>query len=31
VVILEQTSSGILYYADGVDLTDEVIELLNKK
>lgn len=30
-LILEKTSSGILYNADTVDLTNEVIEQLNKK
>jgi outer membrane protein len=30
-LILEKTSSGILYYTDDVDLTGEVIERLNKK
>lgn len=30
-LILEKTSSGVLYNSDTVDLTDEVIEKLNKK
>lgn len=30
-LILEKTSSGVLYNIDSVDLTDEVIDLLNKK
>lgn len=30
-LILETTSSGVLYAADGIDLTDEVIERLNKR
>ncbi len=31
ILILEKTASGVLYYTDAVDLTDEVIERLNKK
>jgi outer membrane protein len=30
-LIIEMTSSGVLYAADGVDLTDEVIERLNRR
>ncbi len=30
-LILEKTASGVLYHTDTVDLTDEVIEQLNKK